>query len=119
MVEHPTGVLSDSEIVKMRLEDLTAVMDRHGFSETLRETTRDRRRKLQNRGSAKSSSARKRMNYKHMVTAFAGLEDELSVLRGQNNELIAANLQMYNAMKLASDRAIVSETLLALHAAPI
>mmetsp|Transcript_9003 Transcript_9003/g.23180 ORF Transcript_9003/g.23180 Transcript_9003/m.23180 type:complete len:192 (+) Transcript_9003:248-823(+) len=69
--------LSDRRLISIDLKGLHDLMDRAGYSEEQQEEVRARRRKLQNRNSAKTSAARKRKQYDSMAETNEQLIREL------------------------------------------
>jgi hypothetical protein len=79
--------LSDPELVQGDVKELLVKMDRAGYSEKEKGDMKQRRRRLQNRQSAKLSAARKQGMYDHLAQSNERLQAQMQALRDRNAEL--------------------------------
>eukprot|EP00036_Acanthoecidae_sp_10tr_P010907 CAMPEP_0182925820 /NCGR_PEP_ID=MMETSP0105_2-20130417/10682_1 /TAXON_ID=81532 ORGANISM="Acanthoeca-like sp., Strain 10tr" /NCGR_SAMPLE_ID=MMETSP0105_2 /ASSEMBLY_ACC=CAM_ASM_000205 /LENGTH=186 /DNA_ID=CAMNT_0025063687 /DNA_START=182 /DNA_END=742 /DNA_ORIENTATION=- len=93
--------LSDSALTDTPLKKLHAMMNKAGFSEEEKDALKAKRRKLQNRNSAKTSAKRKQTKYSAMVAENSKLRRALSEKERENVELKSA----YNAVARAAEEA--------------
>eukprot|EP00035_Acanthoeca_spectabilis_P019738 m.429506 g.429506 ORF g.429506 m.429506 type:complete len:177 (+) comp17014_c0_seq1:434-964(+) len=85
--------MSDHRLITIDLKVLHSLMEKAGYTEDEQEEVRARRRKLQNRNSAKTSAARKRKQYESMTDANKRLRQELEAMHSR-----VATLEDENAM---------------------
>lgn len=86
--------MSDRRLTTIHLKDLQNLMDEAPYDEVQQEEIRARRRKLQNRLSAKTSAARKRKQFASMTESSMLVERELQGLRCQVTDLQSENMTL-------------------------
>lgn len=82
--------MTDEELIDMPLKKLVTLMKKANYSEGQMTSLKSRRRKLQNRNSAKTSAARKQTKYSTVMTSYEKLQRKTRKLEEQNAELEAA-----------------------------
>lgn len=79
--------LTDNDLVRVDAKELLDEMERLGYSTKEKTDTKLRRRRLQNRHSAKLSAARKQGVYDHIAQANERLQAQMKELQERNAEL--------------------------------
>lgn len=79
--------ITDCDLLRMEANELRAMMDRAGYTKQEKTATKSRRRRLQNRHSAKLSAARRQEEYDDIVTANACLSTQMKALQVRNAKL--------------------------------
>lgn len=98
------NAMSDSRLTTIHLKDLQTLMDEVGYTAIQQEEIRARRRKLQNRHSAKTSSARKRKQFASMTENSMQVQHELQGLRNQIENLRGENVYLRSEAEQAQQR---------------
>lgn len=95
--------MSDRNITKLSLKRLQTLMDDAGYTEDEQEQVRARRRKLQNRVSAKASAARKHKQFAAVLEKNEILQAQLDEARNQNAILEAKLMEAEKVHALAAE----------------
>jgi chromosome segregation ATPase len=96
--------MSDRRLTTIHLKDLQVLMDEVSYDVVQQEEVRARRRKLQNRHSAKTSSARKRKQFASMTENSMQVQHELQGLRSELANLQGENMSLRMQMQQAKQR---------------
>eukprot|EP00035_Acanthoeca_spectabilis_P028495 m.470962 g.470962 ORF g.470962 m.470962 type:complete len:154 (+) comp30442_c0_seq1:73-534(+) len=79
---------TDRLLMKIDLKELQTKMEEAGFSQEQMEELKQRRRRLQNRQSAKTSAARRQSKYDAIAETNDALRAEIAELQSQNADLM-------------------------------
>eukprot|EP00037_Helgoeca_nana_P026268 m.295570 g.295570 ORF g.295570 m.295570 type:complete len:192 (-) comp27181_c0_seq3:213-788(-) len=79
--------ITDCDLLRMEANELRAMMDRAGYTKEEKTATKSRRRRLQNRHSAKLSAARRQEEFDDIVRTNACLSTQMKALQVRNAKL--------------------------------